>query len=372
MLKQLVKHFLLILPLQKTILFESAPDFSDNTQAVYEEMVNRGLNRKYKFVWLVSDIKSNRTHKKNTKVIKLNSFLSVFYRYTAKCIICCNRFITTERKNQFRFYLGHGNPLKNTKGYYEIPTDFQYILSSSDGMKRIRSEFYGISEDRLIVLGYPRNDAFSKDRIDLHSLFERRFSKIIVWYPTVRQFKGGRLTGSNHALPVVWNEDKALKLNKCAKENDVLIVLKPHFAQDISFLKKLVLSNIIFIDDSFFKKNSLTSYSFVNSCDALLTDFSSIYYDYTLCDKPIGLIWEDYEEYKKSPGFAIDMDYMMKGGFKIYNISDFEKFIIDVANDRDELKEQRREIRDFANYSLDGLNAKRVCDFIVEQAKLKL
>ena len=97
---------------------------------------------------------------------------------------------------------------------------------------------------------------------------------------------------------------------------------------------------------------------------------SSIYYDYTLCDKPIGLIWEDYEEYAEKPGFVVDMDYMMKGGVKIYDMEDFRSFIRDVAKGIDRLKDERREIRDFANYSTDGKNSKRVVDFIIEQAKL--
>ena len=39
----------------KYIIFESNPDFSDNTYPVFEEMVNRGLNKKYKFLWQLSD-----------------------------------------------------------------------------------------------------------------------------------------------------------------------------------------------------------------------------------------------------------------------------------------------------------------------------
>ncbi len=150
----------------------------------------------------------------------------------------------------------------------------------------------------------------------------------------------------------------------------MLVVLKPHFAQDVSAIKALDLSNIIFISDDFFLQNDITSYRFVGSCDALLTDYSSIYFDYTLCDKPIGLIWEDYEEYAKNPGFAVDMDAAMKGGVKIYTLEELENFVQDVATGVDRLKQERREVRDLYNYSTDGKNSERVVDFLIEKAKL--
>ena len=130
------------------------------------------------------------------------------------------------------------------------------------------------------------------------------------------------------------------------------------------------LSNIVFIDDSFYRKNSISSYEFLNGTDALLTDYSSVYFDYSLCDKPIGLIWEDIEEYKTRLGLINDYEKLTTGGVKIYNMKDLLHFVDDVVNDIDRLKEERRIIRDFSNYSNCGGNTKRVVDFIIKEAKL--
>ena len=35
---------------KKLMVFESVPDMSDNTKAVFDEMLKRGLNKKYKMV----------------------------------------------------------------------------------------------------------------------------------------------------------------------------------------------------------------------------------------------------------------------------------------------------------------------------------
>ena len=42
-------------PLQEIFLLESVPDLSDNTKAVFDEMIRRGLNKEYKIIWLVKN-----------------------------------------------------------------------------------------------------------------------------------------------------------------------------------------------------------------------------------------------------------------------------------------------------------------------------
>ena len=119
-----------------------------------------------------------------------------------------------------------------------------------------------------------------------------------------------------------------------------------------------------------FELNKITSYEFIGSCDALITDYSSVYFDYLLSNKPVAAVWEDIEEYRKNPGFAIDVDYYMKAAHKIYDLSDFKDFICQIETNEDRYKDERLEISKLVNYSNDGNNVKRVVDFIVEKAKL--
>ena len=364
----LVKKLLYRFP-QKYILFESSPDFGDNTKAVFDEIQARDSFKKYKFVWVSYDKGRSYPKIKGTRFYKRDDIRLKLILPRAKAVVCCNHLIRSDNPKAVNFYLGHGNPIKNASDYFSTISSYDYIVASSQGMKEIRNKIYGIDNDKMVALGYPRNDVLTAPPVDLHRFFKQDFEKVIVWYPTFRQHKKGALTGCEHALPVIWDEERAARINRCARENNVLIVLKPHFAQDVSFIKQMDLSNLVFIDDKFFSDNGLTSYRFVGSCNALLTDYSSIYYDYTLCDKPIGLTWEDYDDYNKNPGFVVDMDKMMKGGVKIYEEEDLIKFINDVSKGIDILRDERREIRDFANISTDGSSAKRVVDFIEEKIR---
>ena len=260
--------------------------------------------------------------------------------------------------------------VKKPTSYYTMPEKIDYCFSSSEELKEIQAKALNVKMEKMISLGYPRNDILTQKPIDLHGVFKEEFSKIIVWYPTFRQHNLGMGTGSVHSIPIIWDENSAQQLNETAKQNNVLLVLKPHFAQDTSKIKGLNLENIRFIDDDFFIDNNITSYEFIAACDALITDYSSVYFDYTLCDKPIGLVWEDYDEYEKKPGFALDMNYYMKGGVKIYNLADFQHFLKDVSLGNDTLQEERREIAKISNYSTDGKSSERVVDFIISTAKL--
>ena len=267
-------------------------------------------------------------------------------------------------------FLSHGTPIKYVRDNYNVPDSINYCVSASEEVAGIIAFQSRFPEERMVSLGYPRNDVFSEEIKDVKALLNTKNDKIIVWYPTFRQHKCGRKTAASKTLPVIHDSTLAKRLNSYAAENNVLIVLKPHFAQDLSYVKDLGLSNIRIIYDDFFEENQISSYGFLNGCDAMITDYSSVYFDYTLADKPIGAVWEDIDEYRQNPGFAIDIDYYMQGAEKIYEIEQFEAFIKNVAVGNDLLREQRRMIRDLVNYSTDGKNTQRVVDFIVQKANL--
>lgn len=364
-------------PVQDMIVFESVPDLSDNTKAVFDEFIRREFNEHYKMIWLVERIDAKYPKIRNVKYVKNNSDKSLYWKMIrlkiglqAKCFISCNRCWIKEREEQCSIYLTHGTPIKSVKKFYSVPQSIDYTFVASENVKQLYAYEKAIDVKKIFALGYPRNDELMK-KADIKKLFNVECEKVIVWYPTYRQnkHKNGIRTNSN-ALPIISDEKKALELNQCAVENKTLIVLKPHFAQDLSYIKKLNLSNIVFIGDDFFVNNNISSYTFVGNCDALLTDYSSVYYDFTLCDKPIGVIWEDIEEYRQCPGFAVDLNYYMKGAIKIYTLEQYKTFIVDVFNNVDYLKEERNEIKMFVNYATDGKNSKRVVDCIIEKANL--
>ena len=244
------------------------------------------------------------------------------------------------------------------------------MLSPAKAMNGLMAYEFSMDIDRVFPAGFPRNDVFSLPSVDLRAKLGVDAKKIIIWYPTFRQNKRGSIVLPGSSLPLIHDKENAIQLNETAKREDVLILLKPHFAQDSSYIQDQSLSNIWFIGDEFFAAYGFSSYEMLAASDALITDYSSVYFDYTLADKPIAVVWEDIEEYRKNPGFALDLSYFLKGAEKIYTIDELCSFIIDVAHGKDLLQKERREIRDVVNFAVDGKSTERVVDFIVEKAKL--
>ncbi len=362
------------------IVFESIPSLSDNTKSVFDELLHRKFNDRYLLIWSIFDEPIDKWKKKarikNVEYCEAypeslsERIRNEYIKKRVKCIICCNRFISPFQKGQKSFYLSHGMPIKDVSKYYTIPDDIDYCFITGEKYADIVSDVRKIRREKIVALGFPRNDEFVKEQINIKSILNTECEKIIMWYPTFRQHKFGLKTGSVNALPLITDLESAKMLNEAAKRNNVLIVVKPHFVQDIAYINDFELSNIRFVSDQFFFNNDIVPYRFLAAADALITDYSSIYYDYLLCDKPIGLIWDDYDDYSKKPGFAVDMNYYMQAGMKIYNIEEMIMFLETVAKNGDFLVKEREKIRNELHYATDGKNTQRVVDFIIKEAKL--
>lgn len=351
------------------IIFESNPDFSDNTFSVFREMQKRKTFNKYKFVWICRDKNSiNKCKTLGIEGVSINNRIKkLLYLIQAKCILSCNSYIEKISNRQISIYLGHGIAIKSMNTY-TAPPKIDLFIGLSEKSNEIMREAFQCDNSKFIITGYPRNDElFHNKRNLIDKIFEYKYEKILIWYPTYRQHTDSTVAAASlNALPLLHDVNNAKYINDYARKMRTLIILKPHFSQDLNLIKQLELSNIFIIDNNFFREHNLSSYELVGSCDALITDYSSIYFDYLLCNKPIAAIWEDIEEYKKNRGFCIDIDYYMKGAYKIYNCSDFTHFIKCVNENFDLLKNERIEINKLINYYSDSNNTERVLE-IIEQ-----
>lgn len=354
--------------LKNVIVFESKPDLSDNTRAVFDEMLRRGLNKQYKLVWMLMELdQPMKSQNKNVYILPQWDVQASYFRKIAKAKIVCNAFLEKSDERQICFYLSHGTGLKDVRHSYKLPEWMDYCIAAAPQLETRHAWSLGFDRSKTVGLGFPRNDVLVGEPASIKGMLGTNCSKVVVWYPTFRQHNCVKYTTVRNPIPPLDDIQCAEKLNEAAKQADILIVIKPHFAQDTQYIREMNLSNIQFIDDSFFQKNDIMSYEFVGACDALITDYSSIYFDYTLCDKPIAGIWSDIEEYKIKPGLVDDYEYLCKGMEKVYTLEELIAFIGRVGDGVDLLQPQRREIRDYSNYAADGSSTKRVVDFILEK-----
>lgn len=347
-IKKTIKKILLLLPTKNIVLFESHPDCTGNTKAVFDEMIRRGYNSKYKMIWLLQTSDS-KDHNRlpNVRYYKDGNRIYVAY-CRAKLFISENCYFSKTRAHgQYALHIFHGGALKDVRAYYRVPEDIDEIITESPFLLELDAKNNSCRKEILNPLGFPRNDVLLGVKTEIDKLFKGHdFKKMIYWMPTFRQHKtNSSLSHSSISIPIIHDEKTVGQINRKAQEYGVLIVVKPHPAQDISMVKSMQLSNLLFIDDTFLSKQKVSNYELLAGADALLTDYSSVYYDYLLTNRSIGLCWEDYDEYKKREGFIIDTDIIMAGGEKIYTADDLCGFIQRVGKGIDLLYERRTEIR---------------------------
>ncbi len=371
--------FLRILPLRKVIVFESSPDFACNAYPVYAEIKNNsGILANYRLMWLVTDgtrpafgIEEKDLiydDPKNFSAIVKN----LYYRACAECFVMSNRVKNKVRKGQLFIFLCHGSKTKKTKHIYEIGDKVDYVLCQSHFFDSVICDEYNISKEKLVYLGYPRCDALFENHKQTKELFDvGSDEKLIIWLPTYRKHKNvSELNSGSTGLPLIKSSADAECLGKFLSENNVKIIVKPHPAEDTSSLAEYNIPCFSVVTDDVLAEKGIRLYELMSCADALISDYSSVFYDWLLCDRPTALTADDEDLYKKERGFALDLDALYgKAACRIGNAEGLCDFIADVAKGYDIMADGRREVRDLTNMYRDGNSAVRVRKFIEERIR---
>lgn len=372
----LMSHF----KIKNVLIFESHADYSENSRAFYEYLIEKNYNKDYKIYWFVNDSKNFRDkEKENVKFITMwknttkRSFIQWIKYFwickNAKYMISSNRTLHKLNRKTITVNVNHGTPLKNVKNLKVVPKDIDVILAASDYCVTLLSEQLNLKKDQIICVGNPRNDIiFKKTNIEEKFKEFSNYKKIILWLPTFRKAATSDRIDSSFefplGLPIIYNIKELNKLNKYLKQNNILILFKLHPAQDASLLKTDNLSNIIILKDSYLVEKDVQLTELFKITDAMITDYSGIYYDYLLTDKIIGFTVDDFEKYKEEKGFVFKNPKEYMAGEKIENIHDLYTFIDNVIINNDIYREKRNKMKKLFNKYADDKSSERLTKYL--------
>lgn len=379
-IKKIILNIMSIFKIKNIIIFESNADYSDNSRAFYEYLIEEKYNEKYKIYWFVNDGKKFKNRNcKNVKFITMwhnvtKKTFSQWIKYfwivkNAKYLISSNRTLHRLNKKTITININHGTPLKRVKDLQIVPKDIDIVLVGSDFCIDMMSDQLNLNKEQMICVGNPRNDVLFKKTNTKEKLNEfSKYNKIILWLPTFRKAAtSNRLDSSFEfplGLPIIYSDKELKELNKYLQKNNTLILFKLHPAQDASLLKANGLSNIKILTDSYLIEKNVELCELFKITDSMITDYSGVYYDYLLMDNIIGFTTDDFEKYKQEKGFVFDnpKDYM--AGEKINNIKDLYTFIDNVINKNDIYKEKRNEMKKLFNKYDDNKSSERLAKYL--------
>ncbi len=377
MLKEFIKN-VLSYKLKNIIIFESNPDFSDNTYYFFKYLVEeKNIQSEYKLVWFVKNNESKCTNLCGADIVCVNQhsdsifekFKRIYYNAKAKYIIDCNECIYKYSDKQIKVYLTHGMPIKNVEMYLRDcfqNSDFVPVTSS------FYKEYFEkiCNRDIYKVCGFPRNEILYSQK---NSGIAKE-DKFIIWMPTYRQHSNPEnLKIANIfplGIPVLKSQEDCSKLNECLKQLNMKLLFRPHPVQDLSILNLEKYSNIILADDFYLKEKNIQLYDLLAMSNALITDYSSVYVDYYVLNRPIGLTLEDYDEYTTKWPLIFDNpnDYLI--GCKMNDVDDMIKFVKDVADGIDEYETKRSSICDLYNEIAEPIACKLIYDSVFENPQI--
>ena len=312
--------------------------YQDNSRFLFE-YANK--QKALKAIWITSDKKIfSFLKKKNYNVCLRDSCKALYYIVLAKYIFITVDFKDVSQLIKIRprlkiIQLWHGTPFKknvidsgNEKYYLHTVASSLYLKSQITAKNK---------KIKKILTGYPRNDAL--DGIKKNKKFT------IAYFPTfTKQFDF--LT-----LP---NIDEQKKLNSLKNKKNCKFFINLHPSSKEKINKKINNSLFKRLDKSSF----FNTYKFLNDVDILITDISSIFFDYLLLDRPIIFLIKDKKFTKKIP-VRYDFDKILPGPI-VNNWNSVVKEIIKILNKKDNYKHKRNIICKKFNYYSDAKNSERI------------
>lgn len=351
-----------IIPKRKQIFFYCGNKVTDNSKALFDYLISNHKYDEYKIICYTEKVSNMKYNKSNVKMIQ-NKLQLIFYYITSQYIFYSFyfRFKMKPGKGQQIINLWHGMPLK-TIGYlaedskypYKLKDTFSKVIVTGEYFENIILKSFECNKDQLLKCGYPRTDSFYSSKNIKGKLNINPKDKVIFWMPTYRNSKNLKSVNSDKPFPLLTLEN-IKQVNSHLKKLGIIIILKLHPHQNKINLFEDKYSNIILIDDSFLDKLKIELYELLSQVDALLTDYSSVYFDFLKVNKPIGFVIDDIQNYVEKRGFSVSNPLEIMPGEKIYNISNFIEFLKEFKEGKDNYLEERMKINQLCNsYSVEN------------------
>ncbi|NOX89438.1 MAG: hypothetical protein GXO77_10460 [Calditrichaeota bacterium] len=282
--------------------------------------------------------------------------------------------------NAVIFNLWHGIPLKKIefdidsgpfvdryekqKLYFKIFKPWLYrrpdfVLSTSETVSKLFASAFRIKSENCPALGYPRTDIFFLPPNEIKEYIKREEPSFL--YDLCKSFETYR-----HVLLYMptWRDDRSdflqtafpdiEALNSVLANQNALLLIKLH-PNDSSFKMFKDLSNI----KSLKAKGDL--YPVLPFTTALITDYSSVYFDYMLLKKPIIFYPFDLENYQKLRGFYFDYREVVPGEI-VNGFDELLKILSDLGNLKIS-KNYEKLLNMFWKYP-DGGSSERIVRFV--------
>lgn len=353
-IKIFARFFVFLIPKSSKIwVFGSwyGEKYSDNSKYLFE-YVNRNSNLLP--IWIAKDKRIVREIRSlGFRCYSASSIIGVIYQLRAGY-----SFVTQDIESDLNVYcyswnskvvqLWHGIPLKkiglDACKVNRKPWSLAYYSIVSSGRRCSESFKTAFGSDRVVELGLARNDS-----LYLEISHKTEYTKKVLYMPTLRGNKGDMFS--------LLSLEDLNKLHHSLPDN-VEFYLRIHPANVLPG----EISSYIHNSDKLFISEEDDVYKNINDYDILVTDLSSIYFDYLLTNRPILHYVPDFDDYIKNER---ELYYNFDDVALLSIDNDISKLIksISTVKMEGEYLEQYNRVRDMFHSYVDGNSCKRIFEY---------
>ncbi len=334
----------------------------------------------FELIWIIKERKNLHNLKEiGIKAFYERDFFGIFYILRSKFIIGTHSdYCSIKSNNQYLIDLWHGMPLKamgfsdnletphTLKSIYQVGKSDNFLIASSRIMKNALIASFLIDPRKVIITGQPRNDKLflqNENKIlNNININTTNYNTLILFAPTFRSW-GNRVEGIPEYLKIFESN----KFINFLKEKKILLILKLHPYDEEIIQKQLIIrdyDNINLITNDILEKNFLDIYDILSNFDILITDYSSIFFDFLLLNKPLIFYSPDIDQYSSIRGFLLEPYDFWTPGPKVKDIDCLIEEITKSIMIPGYYKYERNIINSIVNKYTDGKSCERVWKFI--------
>lgn len=375
------KYYKNLLIEDKVILYDSyfGRGMICNPYALFLELINNDDFKDYTHVWVIEDRYGNEPmmeqfrNNKNVFAVTRHSDDHLKYLACAKYIITnvSLPFYYCKKEGQVYVNTWHGTPIKCLG--FDMPDapvtisnvlrnflSTDYIVSANPFLTSVFLDKYkldGLYEGTIIEEGYPRNDRLFHTQKETIISNMKKYGieidskkEIILYAPTWK--------GNDYNHPEIdVNEYIEFKrtIESMINTDRYQVLLKPHQVV-YKELKKSGRMNDSLIP-AFIDTNELLAIT-----DILISDYSSIFYDYLATDKPVIFYIPDLEEYSNYRGLYLEPDALP--GPCLTNLTEVGEVINNLNVYMNKYRPAYEKAKTFACPKDDGNVSKRIIDVV--------
>ena len=257
---------------------------------------------------------------------------------------------------------------RSLKERFYHPENFQrpdYLLAASPFFSETFARSFRIPVEQCLLMGYPRNvilNCSEAERMRFIEKYEPVTTKTLV-----SKLKGGSYDNVFIYLPTwrdsqrdFFSHDFDLKgLDETLRQCNALLLLKPHVNVEVEASTVEGLTNVEFV------QSNVDIYPVLPYTDVLITDYSSVLYDYVLMEqKGMILYLYDFQEYEKERNFTRAFDDLAFGK----RVFDFASLLTTIREGNYMMEEDERKAFACKCWGLDSKNASESIGLFIQKA----